>query len=485
MTVKTAAYSAVRWTTAATVSRVLLQTLQLMVLTRLLPPQDFGLMAMITSVTAFIQLFSDLGINNSILQARFITQRVLSTLYWVNLLIGFFLSAAVAAVSPWIAAFYNAQGLETPLMLCALSFTFLALGQQVRVLAEKRLDFRSVAAVEVTSAVVSVIVAIAVAYFGGGVYALVAAVLTLTASNSILYLLFTRNGWYPHLVFNLGEALSHIHKGVLLLGTSIANTATMQLDIIIVGRVLGSTMLGIYSVPRELTLKAMLATNPIITRVGTALIAQAQDDKYFLKRVYLSTIRMTSSINFPLYAFIALFRQDVSLVVFGPNWVATADLLGILALWGMFRSLGNPVGILLYGTGRAWLALQQSIGVMALIIPTVLIGTHWGPQGVGVALTLFYFAFVTVVWAVVVRPMTHASLLEYSEQWLRPFLCTAIACLVASPPLLVELPALVRLALGLATGGIAYLGASWLLNRTWCDAMLTLLNADRLLKRSQ
>ncbi|QYA03909.1 MOP flippase family protein [Rhizobium sp. B21/90] len=482
MSVKKEAFSAVRWTTFATVGRVILQTLQLIILARLISPQDFGMMAMILSVTAFIQLFGDLGVSTTIIYSREISKEVLSTLYWLNLVMGALLSGFVWIASPSVARFYGTPGLEIPLSLAGSSFFLLAIGQQAKVLAEKRLAFRPIAMVELTSATISTVLAILVAYFGGGVYSLVVAVTALAAGNSLLYWLFVRDGWLPTLHFRFREALPNVKSGLYLLGASLANTATLQADVMIVGRMLGSATLGFYTVPRELSLKVMLATNPIVTRVGTPLIAKAQGDKALLCKIYLATIRMTSAINFPIYAAIAAFRNETVHIVLGPNWAQSADLLGLMAIWGMFRALGNPVGSLLYGTGHSRLALYQALAVTAIIIPTIYVGGLWGSTGVVIALTGFYILFVFAVWLFVVRRITGAGFLEYTLQWVVPLLVTVLSlgvALLASYRLPTDVA---RLAIGLPVGGIAYLAFSWLLNRQWCEAMLGMAGVTGRLK---
>jgi O-antigen/teichoic acid export membrane protein len=218
----------------------------------------------------------------------------------------------------------------------------------------------------------------------------------------------------------------------------------------------------------------MMATNPIMTRVGTPLMAEAQNDKDLLRRVYLSTIRMTSSVNFPIYGAIAAFRHEITAVVFGANWAGSADLLGIMAIWGMFRSLGNPVGSLLYGTGNVRLALAQSLGVTILVLPTIYFGSLWGAAGVAWALTLFYLVFAFALWFFVVEPITAVRLWPYTEQWVTPFLVTALACALAMTAVAPIEMTIVRLLVGLSVGGVAYLALSWLLNRKWCNAIFEL-----------
>jgi O-antigen/teichoic acid export membrane protein len=467
MTLKTQAYAAVRWTTMVTVARVVLQTLQLIILARLIAPGDFGLMAMVISVTAFIQLFADLGVSNSIIHTREIPHEVLSTLYWLNVSIGAGLSLTIWLVSPWISAVYAEPALARPLALSGLSFLFLAIGQQVKVLAEKRMAFRSVALVELTSAIFSTAATITAALLGFGVYALVMGVVGLSASNSLLYLIFARNGWHPGFHMQFRQASSHLRAGMFLLGTSLSNTFTLQADVIIIGRILGSGMLGTYTVPRELCLKVMMATNPILTRVGTPLIAQAQNDRDLLRRIYLSTIRMTSSVNFPIYGCIALFRHDLTEIVFGPLWTGSADLLGLLAIWGMFRSLGNPIGSLLYGTGNARIAFFQSMAVSFLIIPTIILASRWGVEGVAIALIIFYIIFAFALWFFVVHHLTGAGIWEYTKQWMTPMMIVMISCGVAYAASYTITTSLIHLVVGAGAGGIAYFGLSYFFNKHW------------------
>lgn len=489
MSVKAEAFSAVRWTTLVTVGRVVLQTVQLIVLARLISPQDFGTMAMILSVTAFIQLFADLGISTTIIYSTSISKEVLSTLYWLNVIMGAILSALVGIGSPWIADFYRNANLGTPLALTGTSFLFLALGQQIKVLAEKRMAFKSVAIVEGTSAVISTGVTIAMAVSGAGVYSLVVGMLALALGNTILYWIFARDGWRPQFCFRLREASEHLRAGLYLLGTSLANTATLQADVIIVGRLLGGAVLGSYTVPRELCLKIMFATNPIVNRVGTPLIAKAQHDRELLRKVYLATIRMTSSINFPIYGGIAVFRHEIVEIVFGPNWTSSADLLGVMAVWGMFRALGNPSGILFSGTGRAKMAFVQSLAVTATIIPTIWLGSIWGTFGVAVALGGYYLIFAFVIWYYAVGPITGAGLTEYTRQWAVPFLITLGTAAIVTVPASEFESTFAKLALGIPLSAFAYLTLSALFNRQWLSSMLGMMglgtNLASLRKRLQ
>jgi hypothetical protein len=101
----------------------------------------------------------------------------------------------------------------------------------------------------------------------------------------------------------------------------------------------------------------------------------------------------------------------------------------------------------------------------------VLAGSHWGHLGVAAALTLFYIAFAFGVWFFVVKPITQAGIWVYTEQWATPLLVTLLACVLSLASVHEFSSTLLRLAVGLPVGAIAYLGFSWLINRKWCLAM--------------
>ncbi len=122
--------------------------------------------------------------------------------------------------------------------------------------------------------------------------------------------------------------------------------------------------MGIYSLPRDLSLRIAFIINPIITRVGFPVMARVQQDTVQLKFIYLQTLRMTASVNFPLYLALALFAEEIVALLFGKQWQASAEYLQIFAVLGLIRSTGNPAGSLLYAVGRANLAFWWNMALL-------------------------------------------------------------------------------------------------------------------------
>ncbi len=441
------------------------------VLARLLAPEDYGLMAMVAVVLGFATVFTDLGLNSAYVQRQEVTPEQRSSLFWLNVAMGGGLTLLVLACSPLIAAFFGDARLTPLLMLASITFVVTALGQQVKMTAEKALDFQPVALVEIIAAVVAFVAAVVAAYASWGVYALILGAIMSAAGGTVLAWLFLSHGWRPMWRFKWADVRSFLGFGGALVANNIVNEFNRSIDLLLGGRMLAASALGLYSLPRQVVFQIQGLVNPIITRVGFPLIAQVQADIPRVRSIYLKTLNMTSATNAPLYVGIAFFAPEVVSIVLGDKWLAAIDLLRLLAIWGFLRSTGNPVGSLLLGMGRADLALKWNLAMLCIVVPVLWMGSHYGT--LGLAWSLLGFTVVTFIpgWYVMVRPICNAGLLEYSVAALRPLL---IAVMAIAPVYFITLPitnVFLHMSVGVLISAPLYLGLSFLLNREWFVAM--------------
>ena len=479
MSLRTRTFTAVRWTAAGTSFKAVLQIVQLAVLARLLAPEDYGLMAMVTVVLTFATVFSDFGVNSAFVQRRDVTQEQRSSLFWFNLVLSACLMLLVMALSPSLATFFGDDRLVPLMILGATTFVIAAAGQQVRMAAEKALQFSRVMIVEVVAALSGFGFAVVAALLGWGVYALLVAGITYALVSTVLAWVILAHGWRPKWRMKFDDVRSFLGFGGALVAGNIVNQFNTTIDLLLGGRLLSATQLGLYSVPRSLTLQAQFVVNPIITRVAFPLIAEVQHDIARVRSIYLQALNMTASTNAPIYIGIAFFAPEIVHLVLGSGWERSGEILRILALWGGIRSTGNPVGSLLLGMGRADLALKWNLALLLVVPPALWIGSTYGPEGIAAALLLVQVLLFVPGWFVLVRPLCQAALGAYSIAALRAFLIAlfgiALSYLVATQ---VE-GALSRLALGVLLGAPLYLGFSYLWNRSWFDSMLELVGREK------
>jgi O-antigen/teichoic acid export membrane protein len=457
------------------VFRALLQVVQTAILARILAPSDFGLMAIAGSVMAVYWLFADLGVSQAIIHYDEVPMEALAALYWLNLAVGFVLMCVLAASAPLVGLLYKAPGLVPLLLLGSLVFPLSAAGQQHRVVAQKELRFSALARNELASNLAGFSAAVVIALLGGGVYALIAGVLVTAATSSVLAWWRLSLGPPPPLSLHFGAAAPYLRFGTFLLAEKLANTLYRQVDVFVAGLIARPSQLGLYSVPRDLSLRFALLVNPVVTRVAFPVMARSKHDRDLLKNIYLNVLRATSSVNFPIYLAMAVFSNELVAVVYGSRFHGAGAYLRILAIWGLLRSIGNPVGSLLYAVGMTKRSMVWNIGMLCLL-PVVYYGSakRYGLEGMAYSLIAAQLALLIPGWWLLVRPSCGARLTEFLSQLLVPISLSAISGLAAALVAGRVAEAPWRLFAGIGAGSVTYLALSYRFNRPWLDSMFEL-----------
>lgn len=475
MTLRRQTFSGVRWTTFSSLGRALLQFSQIAVLARLLAPEDFGLMALVMAIMTFLQIFADAGVSNAIIHHQDITHAQLSSLYWLNVSVSAGLAFVLLATSGWLADWYQQPELKYLLWFAGLTVLVGALAQQLRIVAQKNLRFNVLAKIELMSVAIGVSIAIITAISGVGVYALVFGALTTSLVGCCLAWWLLADGWRPTVRMRLSEIKHFLKFGAYMIGNNLANTFNSQVDVLLGSKLLGTQAVGLYSVPKDLNLRVAGVINPIVTQVGMPVMAKAQSDEALLKRVYLQTMRMTASVNFPIYVALGVFAPDIVLLMLGEQWVDSIPLLQIFAFWALLRSTGNPVGSLLMARGRADLSFKWNMVWLCIMPLAVFLGSQHGAIGMAFALVIVGVFGYWPNWYFLVRPLCGAKFWEYSVQMAVP-LAVSLAAGISGYLSVSHIDNnLLRLVAGVSICGFIYLGLSWWFNRAWVDAMLELV----------
>ncbi|MEH6649465.1 MAG: MOP flippase family protein [Motiliproteus sp.] len=475
MSLKYQVFSAVRWTTAASGVRTLIQLAQVALLARLLTPADYGLMAMVAVVLGFSSILSDMGVSSAYVQRQYVTERERSSLFWLNVILSGVLTLLLVTLSPVVANWFSDERLTPLLMLSSSIFIISALGQQVRINAEKALNFRPLVVLEVGASLLGFAAAVITAVAGWGVYALIMGAIVTAFSSTVLAWLCLADGWRPLWRFQLIEIRSYLGFGGSLVANNLVNEVNRSIDLLLGGRMLGAVALGLYSLPRQLVFQIQGIVNPVVTRVGFPLIAQVQTDIIQVRSIYLKILNMTAAVNAPLYVGIAFFSPEVISIVLGNQWLAAVDLLSLLAIWGGLRSTGNPVGSLLLGMGRADLSLKWNLAMLLIVPPVLWGGAQFGTLGLAWALLGFSVVMFVPGWYILVRPLCKVGLVEYTLVTLRPFLLAVVSVVPAYGVANQFDGAVARLIVGVLVAAPLYLVVSYKANREWFDAMQRLV----------
>lgn len=429
MSLKQQAFSGVKWTTLSAVFTILIQLIQLIILTQLLSRQDFGLMAIVMVVIGFSQLFVDMGVSNAIIYRKEITQKELSSLYWFNIAIGGLFFLLLFFSSGLIARFYDNDKLLPLLKLVAISFIIQPWGQQFMVFLQKELKFKTLAQVEIISRLISFLSVVILAFLDYGVYALAVSTPVYALCSSIGYNITGRKYYHPEFFFSFQKVKAYLNFGLFQMGDKFLNYFALQTDTILIGKILGIEILGTYNIAKDLTSKPYMIINPIITRVTFPVMSKINHDIPKLKLIFLKTLNYLSYINILIYLLIIILAEPLVLILFGPKWVDAIPLIQILALTFVFRSFGSPAGSLLLSFGKAKKAFVWNLLVFILYPISIFTGSNWGITGIAVGTMLLQVVLFIPNWKMNVHPLIKVSFSEYIAVYSKPFLLSIIAAI--------------------------------------------------------
>ncbi len=479
MLVKRAA-SGVAWTGTATVVTTGLQFVQLAVLARLLAPEDFGLMAMILVVLGFAHVFADMGMSNAIIHRQDTTRRQLSSLYWLNILVGLLVFGLVVASAPLVAAAFREPRLDGPMVLAAVVILIAPLGQQFQILLQKHFRFRTLGAVEVGAAVAGAATGIGCALAGQGVYSLVWGQLADAAVKALLLLRIGWREWRPACQFRREDLKGYLSFGLYQVGERSANYFGSRLDQLLIGLILGAQSLGYYNLAFNLVMLPVLRLNPILTRVAFPIFAKIQDDSQKLKDGFMALQKILATVNFPLLIGISVIAPIFVDVIFGEQWEPSILLIQILAIVALFRSAGNPIGSLMLAKGRPDLGFYWTLLFLVTQAPTIYLASRYGGLlGISIALLVLQFMYYWVVYFMIVRRLLGPCLRSHINS-IAPAVVTSclMGLCVAGVSAVGVMHSWRMLALQILFGAASYLVLNWVLYRNEMLQMLRLMRPE-------
>jgi lipopolysaccharide exporter len=416
MTLKQQAVSSVKWSGISTGIVTALQFITTAVLARLLSPSDFGLMGMIMVVIGFAQAFADMGISNAIIHRQDATIDQLSSLYWANIIAGAIIFCVVCAGTPLIVGFYREPRLDGLLHLTAVIFLITPLGQQFQILLQKELQFNRLAKIEIATSVVYPAVAISLAFSGFGVFALIWAVLANTTARVFLLCGACWHQWRPRFHFARQDLKGYMHFGLYQMGERSINYLNSNLDYLLIGSMLGANSLGYYTLAYNLIIKPSTVINPVITKVAFPVFSKIQNETERLKSGYLKVLQLLATVNFPMMSGLAAVAPVAVPVIFGEQWLPSVILIQILAIVGLLRSTGNPVGSLLLAKGRADLGFKWNLALTVTQIPGLYLGAKIeGAVGVAAAFSMLQALYSIFNYIILIRTLIGPCLRDYIQ----------------------------------------------------------------------
>lgn len=391
----------VKWAAFSQLARIGSQIASVTLLARLLSPSDYGLLAIAMIFTNFAMLFRDFGTGSALIQRETLTEGLKASVFWLNMALGGLICVTLIAASPLVARFYSAPTLVPVLCLLALSFPVSCSSIVHQSLLERASQFKRIAAVESVAVVLALIAAIGAALAGWGVYALVAQTLVAALVQGVM--LWAMSDWRPALRPRF-DGLAEITKySGNVSAFQFVNYFARNADSFIIGKVLGSAVLGLYSVAYRLMLFPVQNMSHVVARAVFPLMTQAhqQGGKQQLNDVYLRSLSVIAFGTAPVMAALWFFRDPTVAVVFGHKWDGAQLLLAWLAPTGFIQSVLSTSGSAFLATGHAGLMLRYGVIGSVLQVAAFAFGIQFGVVGLAQAyLVATALNLLFTMWAV-------------------------------------------------------------------------------------
>lgn len=346
------------------------------ILARLITPQEFGLVGMITIFIAISSSFVNSGFGNALIQKQNCTEKDYSTVFYFNLLMGIVFFIILFFTAPTISNFFNEPQLKQLIRVLGIVLIIDALTIIQRTILTKRIDFKLQTKISIISSIISGILALTMAFKGLGVWSLVVRQISQQFISSLL--LWVWNLWRPKLVFSIESFQQLFSFGYKLLISGLIDTVYRNVYYLIIGKYFSALELGYYTRADQFQTLPSSNLQTIIGRVSYPVLSSIQYDIPRLKEVYTKIIRSTMLITFVLMMGMAAVARPMILTLIGDKWGPCIIYLQMLCFVGMLYPLHALNLNMLQVIGRSDLFLKLEIIKKLFAIPIILIAIFLG-----------------------------------------------------------------------------------------------------------
>ncbi|MBL6444754.1 lipopolysaccharide biosynthesis protein [Fulvivirga sp. 29W222] len=320
-------------------------------LARLLSPEDFGLVGMSMVFIAILRVFADMGFASALVQNRDNSSLTYSSIFFLNIFIGLLFTVILFLAAPLIGDFYDNGTVTRLVKLLSIVFFINSFNIVQGTILRKRLDFKRISIILLTSQVIAGIVAVMSAYQGLGVYALVIQQILIGLINVIF--LWKVADWRPRMEFSWQEVKKLTGFSTYVFSGQFINQIFKQLDTLAVGKFFSPATLGYFS--RAESINSLISKNSVSTfnRVFFPVLSSIQDDNEKFERVFLKVLELVAVSAIFLSGAFYLIGEELIITLFGQKWKPSVVIFQILVIKGFAYPISALVVNAFFAKGKS------------------------------------------------------------------------------------------------------------------------------------
>jgi len=375
------------WALALQVSSQALSLVRVLVLARILAPEDFGLLGVTLISISVLSKLSETGFQAALVQNKREIHEYLDTGWTVSVLRGLLLCLAIFFGAPHLARFFGDASATNALRLASVSPLISGMNNIGIVSFQRKLTYRRHFLYRVSGLLADTTVSIAAALVLRSGWALILGLVAGSAGRLLAsYLL---HPFRPRLRIRRAVIEDLSGFGRWIMSSNLLTYFLLEGDDILVGRLLGTSHLGLYRMAYRFSNLPATEIRGILSQVTFSAYARLQDNQASLRRAYLETVKLTTLLSFPAAAGLLVLAAPFTKLFLGEQWTPMVPAMQVLTIFGAARSYGGTVGSLLQGIGKAKLFTRLLLLQLVLLAPIIVPSTvRWGIVGTAVAILI-------------------------------------------------------------------------------------------------
>lgn len=360
------------WSALENVTRMGVTFLVSIILARLLSPEEYGIIGILTIFIAIFNAIVDSGFTNALIRKQDATDVDYSTVFYTNLILSIILASVLFFCAKYISVFFERPELIslTQVMSSVVVINALSLVQRVRT--TKAIDFKTQTKITIISSISSGAIGIIMAYIGYGVWALVGQQITNQLLTTLLFWIY--NKWKPKFIFSWKSFKEMWSFGSKLLASGLIDTVWKEIYQVVIGKCYSPATLGLYTRAKQFSDLCSSNLTAVVQRVSYPVFSSIQDDKIRLKSAYQRVIKTTMLPTFVLMLGMAACAESMIYVMLGEKWLECVPMIQIICTYGMLYPLQSLNLNMLQVQGRTDLFLKLEIIKKIIGVGPLLLG---------------------------------------------------------------------------------------------------------------
>ena len=356
------------------------------IMARILSPRDFGLIGMAVLLTGIVSLFGNLGLGTALVQKKEIDDEYLSTAFWASLIVGAGLTVTSIIIAPLASIFFKEPIVKWIGIILSVNFVVTSVSSVHRTLLYKDILLKKIAIIEVISRFVRVSIMLICAFLGMGFWSIVVGMMSEAIVKTLLFI--TRVKWRPVFEFNVTKFKELFHFGKNVYGQGFLNYLNNNMDFLVTGRLLGTSLFGFYQFSHNLPYLVKGYIKDGVAPVAFPVFSKVNSDKERLARGFFKGIKHISIMTLPIMFGLAFSASDFVAVAYGLRWLPAAEPMRLLAISAGLASINCLIDPVFYTVGRPDIGLKWSLIRTFMTIVLVMSLSKWGISGIALAMLI-------------------------------------------------------------------------------------------------